>query len=83
MVRRPNARRLIVRVEHDAASDLAARLQARIGVPVDIERVPAGSLSRAAFKPERVVDEPAGPDELAKRLDSKADDDRPLRVTVR
>jgi phenylacetate-CoA ligase len=59
LVRRPGAERLTVRVEHDPASDLADRLTAGIGVPVDVEQVPVGSLSRAAFKPERVVDEPA------------------------
>jgi phenylacetate-CoA ligase len=61
MVRRPNAQRLTVRIEFEPASDLTERLEARIGVPVDIEQVAAGSLSRAAFKPERVVDEPAEP----------------------
>jgi phenylacetate-CoA ligase len=59
LVRRPAAERLTVRVEHEPAPDLAARLTARTGVPVDVERVPADSLKRASFKPERVVDEPA------------------------
>ena len=58
LVRRPAAERLTVRVEHDPAPDLETRLTGRTGVPVDVERVPEGSLKRASFKPERVTDEP-------------------------
>jgi phenylacetate-CoA ligase len=61
LVRRPDAERLTVRVEHDPPCSLADRLTARIGVPVDVEQVPVGSLRRAAYKPERVADEPTAP----------------------
>jgi phenylacetate-CoA ligase len=57
LVRRPDAQRLTVRIEHEGAPDLAQRLEARIGVPVDVEQVGPGALPRAAFKPERVIDE--------------------------
>jgi phenylacetate-CoA ligase len=57
LVRRPSADRLTVRVEHQPAADLAERLEARTGVPVDVEVVPEGTLPRAAFKPSRVIDE--------------------------
>jgi hypothetical protein len=58
LVRRPQARRLTVRVEGQPAPDLGARLEARCGVPVDIEALEAGTLARSGYKSVRVVDEP-------------------------
>jgi hypothetical protein len=55
----PFFRRLTVRVKHEPAADLTERLERRLGVPIDGERLPVGTLSRAGFKAERVVDEPA------------------------
>lgn len=57
LVRRPGATRLTVRVEHQPTGDLADRIAARVGVPVDLERVEPGALPRASFKPIRVLDE--------------------------
>jgi phenylacetate-CoA ligase len=51
--------RLEVRVEGTAAADLADRLREGIGAPVDVRQVEVGTLARAAYKAERVVDEPA------------------------
>jgi phenylacetate-CoA ligase len=51
--------RLTVRVEEphvDAGT--AATLSNALGVPVDVEALPAGTLPRAAYKSQRVVDEP-------------------------
>jgi phenylacetate-CoA ligase len=58
LVRRPHAERLTVRLEGAIAGDLADRLAARCGVPVDIESVERGSLTRSGYKSVRVVDEP-------------------------
>jgi phenylacetate-CoA ligase len=49
--------RLTVRVEGAPAPDLADRVSASIGVPVDVEAIEPGSLPRSAYKSERVVDE--------------------------
>lgn len=51
------AEHLTIRVEHEPAPDLAERLEARIGAPVEVQVVPEGTIPRAAFKPARVVDE--------------------------
>jgi phenylacetate-CoA ligase len=57
LVRRPQADRLEVRVEGSVPTGVADRLAARCGVPVDVIAVAAGSLPRAAYKQERVIDE--------------------------
>jgi hypothetical protein len=57
LVRRPAAEHLMVRIDHEPAGDLRDRLEVRLKVPVLIERCPAGSLARAAFKSKRVIDE--------------------------
>jgi phenylacetate-CoA ligase len=57
LVRRPGATRLTVRVEYRPADDLADRIAARVGVPVDVQPVEPGALPRASFKPIRVLDE--------------------------
>ena len=59
LVRRPGAERLEVRVEGSSPPDVADRLAASCGVPVDVVSVEPGSLPRAAYKQERVVDERA------------------------
>ena len=59
LVRRPDADHLVVRIDHEPASDLGDRLEARLNVAVVIEQSPAGSLARAAFKSKRVIDEAA------------------------
>jgi len=59
LVRRSEADRLEVRVEGDAPADLAGRLSAKLGVPVDLFSLAAGSLPRAAYKQALVVDEPS------------------------
>jgi phenylacetate-CoA ligase len=61
LVRRHDARteRLEVRVERPMPADVADRLAVRCRVPVDVVELAAGSLSRAAYKQERVVDERA------------------------
>jgi phenylacetate-CoA ligase len=51
--------RLQVRVEDPVPDYLTERLRERIGVPVDVQRVERGTLTRAAYKAERVVTEPA------------------------
>ena len=58
LVRRPEADHLRIRIDHEPAGDLRDRLELRLKVPVLIEQCPAGSLTRAAFKPKRVIDEP-------------------------
>ena len=61
LVRRRGAARLTVRVEDAGAADradLTGRLEQRCGVPVDVETVAPGALSRAGYKAVRVVDEP-------------------------
>jgi phenylacetate-CoA ligase len=63
LVRRPNAERLTVRVEHRSdgappSGDLAGRLEQRSGVPVDVEFLEPGTLARAGYKAVQVVDEP-------------------------
>ena len=57
LVRRPGAERLAVRVEGTPAPDLAERLTARCGVPVDVEALEPGTLARSGYKSVRVVDE--------------------------
>ncbi len=57
LVRRPGARRLLVRLEGPVAPDLAERLEARCGVPVDVESLDPGTLARPGYKSVRVVDE--------------------------
>ena len=57
LVRHKSADRLTVRIEHEPASDLQDRLEARTGVPIVIERVDDGAIARAAFKPSRVVED--------------------------
>jgi phenylacetate-CoA ligase len=59
LVRRPDAECLEVRVEGSVPPDAADRIAARCGVPVDVVGVELGSLPRAAYKQERVVDERA------------------------
>jgi phenylacetate-CoA ligase len=59
LVRRPGAERLEVRVEGFVPADLPDRVAARCRVPVDVVSVEPGSLPRAAYKQERVVDERA------------------------
>ncbi|HEY3716419.1 MAG TPA: hypothetical protein VGL39_17975 [Jatrophihabitantaceae bacterium] len=49
--------RLEVRVEGPVPGDLAERLLARLGVPVDVSIVEPGTLARSAYKAERVVTE--------------------------
>jgi hypothetical protein len=56
-VRRRDARHLTVRVEGATAPDVAERLQARCGVPVDVEVLEPGTLARSGYKSVRVVDE--------------------------
>jgi phenylacetate-CoA ligase len=62
LVRRPAADRLTVRVERpdgtEAQRELAARLEQRCGVPVDVELLQPGTLTRAGYKAVRVIDEP-------------------------
>jgi hypothetical protein len=58
LVRRPDSHRLEVRVEGDVPVDLAGRLGAKLGVPVDLVNLAAGTLPRAAYKQVLVVDEP-------------------------
>jgi phenylacetate-CoA ligase len=57
LVRRRDARRLTVRVEGGTPPDVAERLQARCGVPVDVEILEPGTLARSGYKSVRVVDE--------------------------
>jgi phenylacetate-CoA ligase len=57
LVRRPRAERLAVRVEGAPAPDLAERLAARCGVPVDVEALEPGALARSGYKSVRIVDE--------------------------
>jgi phenylacetate-CoA ligase len=59
LVRRPDADRLEVRVEGSAPADAADRIAAQCGVPVDVVSLAPGTLPRAAYKQERVVDERA------------------------
>jgi len=47
---------LHVRVEGPLDADVDERIAARVGVPVKVERIGAGDLPRAAYKPQRVVD---------------------------
>jgi phenylacetate-CoA ligase len=57
LVRRRHARHLTVRVEGGTAPDAAERLQARCGVPVEVEILEPGTLARSGYKSVRVVDE--------------------------
>jgi phenylacetate-CoA ligase len=65
LVRRPAADRLTVQVEAVPSSagggasspDLAARLEHRCGVPVEVVPVEPGALARAGYKSVRVIDE--------------------------
>jgi phenylacetate-CoA ligase len=57
LVRRRDARHLTVRVEGGTPPDVAERLQARCGVPVDVEILEPGTLARSGYKSVRVVDE--------------------------
>jgi phenylacetate-CoA ligase len=57
LVRRPDSHRLEVRVEGGVPADLAGRLGAKLGVPVDVVNLAAGTLPRAAYKQVLVVDE--------------------------
>ena len=60
LVRRPDAERLTVRIEGPAgtdAADLVERLEQRCGVPVAVEILEPGTLTRAGYKAVRVVDE--------------------------
>ena len=59
LIRRPDAARLEVRVEGAVPADVPDRIAARCRVPVDVVSVEPGSLPRAAYKQERVVDEDA------------------------
>jgi hypothetical protein len=59
LVRRPGATRLEVRIEGAVAADAPDRIAARCRTPVDVVSVEAGSLPRAAYKQERVIEEPA------------------------
>jgi phenylacetate-CoA ligase len=59
LVRRPDAHRLEVRVEGDVPADLVDRLGTKLGVPVDVVSLAAGTLPRAAYKQALVVDEPS------------------------
>jgi len=58
LVRRPDADRLEVRLEGPVPAGVPDRIAARCRVPVDVVSVEPGSLPRAAYKQERVVDEP-------------------------
>ena len=54
---RHGTNRLRVRIEGDRDRAVEERLNGSVGAPVDVEWTPVGTLPRAAYKSQRVVDE--------------------------
>jgi len=60
LLRKPgDMTRLEVRVEGDVPADFVDQVEADLAVPVALERLPVGSLDKAIYKFNRVVDVPA------------------------
>jgi hypothetical protein len=57
LVHRAAQEDLEVRVEGPTEPELAARLEARLGLPVRVTPLPVGSLTRSSYKAARVIDE--------------------------
>ncbi|WP_236930930.1 phenylacetate--CoA ligase family protein [Geobacillus sp. JS12] len=51
--------------EEDVGRRLADRLRERIGIRIDVERVPSGSLPRFSMKAKRIIDERTRPQQVS------------------